>query len=223
MARRDHRAGFCDDLDMSLVIGLTGGIASGKSSVTRMFAALGARVIDADAIVRELQAHGAPLLDEISRAFGSDLIGVDGALDRAALGAIIFRDPDARLRLNSIMHPKVAAEISRRIDSARESGDAVIVVDIPLLFEGQRSGEGTASLVPFDTTIVVWLPEALQIERLLERGGLTRSEAEHRVRAQIPLNEKRRLADHTVDNSGTPEETKAQVRDVFASITASLP
>jgi len=208
---------------MSVVIGLTGGIASGKSLVARMFADLGAHLIDADTIVRELQAPGSPVLSEIARAFGEGVIGADGALDRGALGALIFRDPESRLRLNSIVHPKVAAEIRRRVESARASGTAVIVIDIPLLFEGQRTGEGTASQVAFDATIVVWIPEALQIERLVGRDALERDEAERRVRSQIPLDEKRKLADYSIDNSGDPDETAAQVRDVFASISAALP
>jgi dephospho-CoA kinase len=204
---------------MSAVIGLTGGIGSGKSTVSRMFEKLGASVIDADAVVRELQSPGTALLAEIGAAFGAQVIGAGGELDRETLAAIVFRNDAARLRLNAIVHPRVAAELARRVAAAREAGSDVIVLDIPLLFEGKNSGEGTAARMPFDATVVVHVPESLQIERQLARDDCNREEAERRVRAQLPLDEKRRLADFTIDNSGTLEETERQVRDVFRAIT----
>ena len=208
---------------MNALIGLTGGIGSGKSTVSRMFEKLGATVLDADAIVRELQSPGSSLLAEIEAAFGAQVIGADGELDREALAAIVFRDDDARLRLNAIVHPRVAAELTRRVAAAREVGSSVIVLDIPLLFEARDSGEGTAARLPLDATVVVHVPESLQIERQLARDDCSREEAVRRLRAQLPLEEKRRLADFAIDNSGTLEETERQVRDVFRAITAAAP
>ena len=208
---------------MSAVIGLTGGIGSGKSTVSRMFEKLGATVFDADAVVRELQSPGSSLLAEIEAAFGAQVIGPDGELDREALAAIVFRDDAARLRLNAIVHPKVAAELTRRVAAAREAGSTLIVLDIPLLFEGRDSGEGTAAQMPFDATVVVHVPESLQIERQLARDDCGREEAVRRLRAQLPLDEKRHLADFAIDNAGTLEETERQVRDVFRAITAAAP
>jgi dephospho-CoA kinase len=208
---------------MSLVIGLTGGIGSGKSTVVRMFEALGATAIDADAIVRELQAPGSELLDEIAAAFGAELIRADGRLDRKALATIVFRDDAARERLNAIMHPAVASEFARRVEAARAGGEPLIVLDIPLLFEGRASGDGTAARVDFDATVVVFVTEEQQIERQMLRDGSSREEAELRVRAQLPLDAKRALADFTIDNSGSREQTERQVREVVRAISAARP
>jgi dephospho-CoA kinase len=208
---------------MSAVIGLTGGIGSGKSTVSRMFEKLGATVLDADAIVRELQSPGSAVLAEIEAAFGPQVIGPDGGLDREALAAIAFRDDAARMRLNAIVHPRVADELARRVAAAREAGSTIIVLDIPLLFEGRESGEGTAARMPLDATVVVHVPEEIQIERQVARDDCSREEALRRVRAQLPLDEKRRLADFAIDNSGTLEETEQQVRDVFRAISAAGP
>jgi dephospho-CoA kinase len=204
---------------MSVVIGLTGGIGSGKSTVAGMFEKLGATVLDADVVVRELQAGGSALLAEIEAAFGAQVIQPDGSLDREALAAIVFRDEEARMHLNAIVHPRVAIELAQRVADARASGASVIVLDIPLLFEARDAGEGTAAQVPFDATVVVYVPESLQIERQLTRDDRDRGEALRRVRAQMPLDEKRRLADFAIDNSGALEDTERQVREVFRAIT----
>jgi dephospho-CoA kinase len=151
------------------------------------------------------------MLAEISAAFGPGVIDAEGRLDRAALGAIVFRDAAARARLGAIVHPPVAAEIARRVARARSQGVEVLVLDIPLLFEGRKAGTGTAAVLQFDATVVVWAPEAAQIERQIARDGCSREEAQRRVRAQLPLHEKKALADFVIDNSGTPEETDRQV------------
>jgi len=200
---------------MTRIVGLSGGIGSGKSTVSRQLAALGATLIDADAIVHELQAPGSPMLAEIAAAFGPGVIDAKGGLDRAALGAIVFRDAAARARLGAIVHPPVAAEIARRVARARSQGAAVVVLDIPLLFEGRKAGTGSAAALQFDATIVVWAPEPAQVERQIARDGCSREEALRRIRAQLPLHEKKALADHVIDNSGTPEETERQVRALW--------
>jgi dephospho-CoA kinase len=203
---------------MTRIVGLSGGIGSGKSTVSRRLAELGATVIDADAIVHELQAPGSPMLAEISAAFGPGVIDAGGRLDRAALGAIVFRDAAARARLGAIVHPPVAAEIARRVARARSQGVEVLVLDIPLLFEGRQAGTGTAAVLQFDATVVVWAPEEAQIERQIARDGCSREEALRRVRAQLPLQEKKALADFVIDNSGTPEETDRQVGALWETL-----
>jgi len=205
---------------MSRRIGLTGGIGSGKSTVARLLAELGARVIDADRIVHELQAPGTPLLAEIVQAFGPGILRPDGSLDRPALGAIVFRDAEARTRLNQIVHPRVGEEMARREREAREAGAPLVVLDVPLLLEGRKAGTGTAARLGFDAIVVVWVPEAIQIARTMARDGCSREEASRRIHAQMPLDEKRALADHVIDNAGTPDETARQVRELYAKLTA---
>ncbi len=203
---------------MTRLIGLTGGIGSGKSTVAALLQKLGATIIDADAIVHELQAPGTPVLAEIAEAFGPDVIDASGALDRDALGAIVFRDQAARTRLGKIVHPKVGAEMMRRVSAAQQAGDPVVVLDIPLLFEGRRAGTGTASLLDFDATILVYVPEAIQVERQLGRESYDRDEALRRIRAQLPMDDKRAMADHVIDNSGTREETEKRVRELYEDL-----
>jgi dephospho-CoA kinase len=200
------------------VIGLSGGIGTGKTTVARLFEKLGAVVIDADAIVHELQARGQPLLAEIAAAFGAGVIDATGALDRAALGAIVFRDPEARARLGRIVHPKVGAEMIGRLAAARAAGARLVVLDIPLLFEGRKAGTGSAALLAMDATVLAYAPESLQIERQIARDGCDRDEALRRIRAQMPIEDKRALADHVIDNSGTLEDTERQVRALFARL-----
>jgi dephospho-CoA kinase len=200
---------------MTLIIGLSGGIGSGKSSVLRMLAELGAAVIDADAIVHELQAPGEPMLDLIAEAFGRELLRPDGSLDREGLGSIVFRDSEARGRLNAIVHPAVGAEMARRTQAAVEAGTALVVLDIPLLFEGAKRGSGASSAFDFAATVLVWVPPEIQIERTMARDGCDRAEARRRMDAQLPIEEKRELADYVIDNSGSLEETGEQVRSLY--------
>lgn len=200
---------------MTRVIGLSGGIGTGKSTVAAMLARLGAVVIDADAIVRELQAPGAPMLAEIAAAFGAEMIGPDGALDRARLGDRVFRDPEARRRLGRIVHPGVGAEMARRLEAARGSGARLVVLDIPLLFEGRKAGSGNAAALAMDATVLVYATEEQQVERQVAREGYERDEALRRVRSQMPIDEKRALADFVIDNSGSLADTERQVRELF--------
>jgi dephospho-CoA kinase len=208
---------------MLRVVGLSGGIGSGKSTVAATFTELGACVVDADAIVHDLQAAGSPVLDELSDEFGPEIIAADGSLDRAALGDIVFRDPDARKRLGAIMHPKVGAEMMRQLAAGRDSGAALVVLDVPLLFEGIRAGTGISTQLDLHSTIAVHVPPAMQLERQIARDGCTREEAQRRIDSQLPIDEKKQLADFVIDNAGTREETRDQVERLFARLTAEAP
>jgi dephospho-CoA kinase len=208
---------------MTRVIGLTGGIGTGKSTVARLLAELGAVVIDSDAIVHELQAPGTPLLAAIVDAFGPDVLRPDGALDRAALGARVFADPEARVRLNALVHPAVGRESLRRLESARAAGAALVVLDIPLLFETRLHGTASRANLGAETVVVVYAPRELQVARQLERNGYARAEAERRVDAQMSIEEKRALADHVIDNSGSLDATRRQVRALYERLVGEAP
>ena len=204
---------------MTCFIGLSGGIGSGKSTVSRLLNELGAIIVDADAIVHELQAAGQPMLKEIAAAFGDGVLTDDGALDRPALGSIVFRDPERRRELEQIVQPPVVAEMARRAKVAIDDGVPMVVMDIPLLFEGKKTGRGSASAMQYDATICVWVPMETQIERTMSRDECDRGEAERRIAAQLPIDEKREMADHVIDNSGTPEQTCEQVEALYAQLT----
>ncbi len=205
---------------MTLTIGLSGGIGSGKSTVSGLLQKFGAQVIDADAIVHELQSPGSPMLEEIARVFGPEVIDSGGALDRKALAARVFGDPDLRERLGQIVHPPVIAEMMRQTAEAQGRGEPVVVVDIPLLFEGAKAGKGAASLMRFDATVVVWVSEEVQLERTMARDGCTREEALQRIRAQLSIDQKREMADCVIDNSGSRKQTEAQVRALFNDLVS---
>ena len=207
------------------MVGLTGGIGTGKSTVARLLAALGARVIDADAIVHELQAPGTPLLARIAEAFGPEILRPDGALDRERLGKLVFSDPAARARLSALVHPAVGVEMMRRLDDARAAGVPLVVLDIPLLLEGraQRAGDAARPRTASDLVsevIVVYAPRGPADRAAVARDGATREHAAERVRAQLSIEEKRNLADHVIDNSGSLADTERQVRELHARLTA---
>jgi len=204
---------------MTRVVGLTGGIGTGKSTVTRMLEELGAVVIDADAIVHELQAPGTPLVRAIAEAFGPEVVGASGALDRKALADRVFGDPEARRRLNALVHPPTAVEMARRLEDARARGVPLVVLDVPLLLEGRQKGSGAASALPLDAVIVVYAPEEVQIERACARDGASPEEVRARLRAQMPIDEKRALADFVVDNTGSREATRRQVQALYRELT----
>jgi dephospho-CoA kinase len=199
------------------VIGLTGGIGTGKSTVARLLADAGAVVIDADAIVHELQAPGSPMLAEIAAAFGPDVLDARGALDRARIADRVFRDAAERERLNAIVHPRVGAEMARRSAAARSAGAPLIVMDIPLLFES-RPRDRDAARRGNDATVLVYAPRETQIERTVARDGCTREEAKRRVAAQMPIDDKRALADYVIDNGGALADTERQVRELVATL-----
>ncbi len=205
---------------MASVLALSGGIGTGKTTVARYLAQLGATVIDADAIVHELQAPGTPMLDEIGREFGPGLIDAEGRLDREALAARVFNDTNSRRKLEEIVHPKVVAAIAERVASAQAAGAPLIVVDIPLLFERGERGAKRGAATPFDATVLVYAPEQQQIERQMKRDGRDRDAALERIRAQLPIESKKALADVVIDNSGSLEETRRQTRVLFERFTA---
>lgn len=206
---------------MTHLLGLSGGIGSGKSTVSSLFQELGAVIIDADAIVHELQAPGTPLLAKLVEAFGPNVLTPDGALDRKALGAIVFDDPAARAELGRLVHPPVAETMAQRSEAARAAGSELIVLDIPLLFEGRAAGTGNAARMGYDSTLLVWVPVEVQIERTIARDACSRDEAQARIDAQLPIDEKRALADRVIDNSGTHEQTRTQVESVYAELTGA--
>lgn len=184
-----------------LHVALTGNVASGKSSVARLFADWGAVVVDADAIVRDLQRPGTPVFDAIRSRFGPGVIGADGQLDRASLRATILADDDARRDLEAIVHPAVAAERERLIDAARDGGDRVVVSDIPLLFEVMDPSA-------FEAIVLVDAPEALRRLRLERDRGLEPAEARALMRTQLPAGGKRLKSDFVIDNDGSLEQLR---------------
>jgi len=190
-------------------VGLTGGVASGKSTVSAMLAELGAVVIDADLLAREVVAPGTDGLAEVVAAFGPEVIAADGALDRPAVGAIVFADAAKRRVLEGIIHPRVRARAAE-IEAAAPAG-AVVVHDIPLLAETGQAGS-------FDAVVVVDVPVATQVERMVSLRGMSREEAESRVAAQATREERLAVATHVVDNTGSLEELRARVDAVYADL-----
>jgi len=189
------------------VLGLTGGIGSGKSMVAQTFAELGAVVIDADQLAREVVEPGQPALQEIATAFGRDVLLSDGRLDRSKLAGIIFADPAERARLDAITHPRIRARMDQEI-KARRSGPGVLIVDIPLLYESARTHS-------VERVIVVWVDPQTQLRRIRRRDGLSAEAARQRIAAQMPLDAKRARADHVIDNSGSREDTRRQVEAIY--------
>lgn len=196
-------------------IGLTGGIGSGKSTVAKMLVECGAVLIDADTISRQLMEPGQAVLAETVRAFGEGVLTPTGELDRAALASLVFADESARARLNAIVHPAVRAEAARQREVAvQKLGEgAVIVEDIPLLAE-------TGQAADFDAVIVVEAQRQERLRRLVEVRGMSEADARARIAAQASDEQRRAIATWVIDNSGSLERTAAQVREVFAKITA---
>ena len=190
-------------------VGLTGGIGAGKSEVSRRLAAQGAILIDADLIAREVVAPGTSGLAEITAAFGPGVLGPDGALDRPALGEIVFADPEKLARLNAIVHPRVGARMRELEDSA---GPASIVVhDVPLIAENNLADT-------YDLVIVVDVPPRIQLDRLVRLRGMTREQAQSRMAAQAARDQRLAIADMVVDNSGSLAELDRQVGDLWAEL-----
>jgi len=194
-----------------LVVGLTGGIAAGKTTVSRLFQDLGVPVICADELAREAVEPGAPALADIRRIFGPTVIDDAGGLDRAGMAKVVFQDPTKRKILEEIVHPRVAEAKDKRLRELQRAGHRIAMVDVPLLFES-----GWDRL--FDLVIVVYVPASVQLERLMQRDHMRLEEARSRLDAQMPIEDKRKLGDLVVDNSGTPEETREQVRRLWEEL-----
>jgi len=189
------------------LIGLTGGAGSGKSTVSAMLKELGATVIDADEAAHAAYEPGSPGFEAVVREFGPEFVK-DGRIDRARLGQLVFHDKDSRRRLNAIVHPLVREWMAARTAEAIEGGAEVIVQDVPLLFEN-----GLAGL--YSTVVLVYVPEHLQVTRLVEGRGLERERARAMIASQMPIEEKRKLAPQVIDNSGTQVETRRQVGQLW--------
>ena len=193
----------------ALRVGLTGGIGSGKSEVSRRLASYGAVVIDADAVAREVVASGTPGLAEVVQEFGPDVLRADGSLDRDRLGELVFADESLRRKLNAIIHPRVG---ERMAELERQAGGApVIVHDVPLLAENHLAGS-------FDEVVVVDVPPRIQLERLARERGMPRAQAEARMRAQASREERLAIATIVVDNSGSLAELDREVGDLWAEL-----
>ena len=194
-----------------LHVGLTGGIACGKSTVAAMMRELGCRVLDADALARRLIEPGQPAYDEVLKEFGSQVRAADGRIDRAKLAAIVFANPARLERLNRIVHPRVVDALDRELaELARTEPGAVVVVEAALLIEASYHER-------LDRLVVAWCEPEQQVERLLARG-MAREEALRRIGAQMQLDQKRRVADDEIDCSGSLEETRRQVIAVVARL-----
>lgn len=199
------------------LIALTGGIASGKSTIARRLADHGAIVIDADAIVRDVQAPGSAVLERIASEFGAHLITTEGALDRAALAAVVFSDDGARERLNAIVHPAVRAESQRRFEEAFAADpSAVVVYDVPLLVEARVDD-------PWDEIVVAHAPAEVRRERLRALRGMTTDEADARIAAQVPDERRLAIADVVIDTSGDIDDTRTQTDRLWARLSGGAP
>ncbi|KAB1864992.1 dephospho-CoA kinase [Microbacterium algeriense] len=196
------------------LIALTGGIASGKSTIARRLAEHGAVVVDADQIVRDVQSPGSPVLARIADTFGGAVIAADGSLDRAALGATVFGDPDQLAQLNAIVHPAVREESQRRFDAALAADpDAVVVYDVPLLVEARVDD-------PWDVIVVAHAPAAIRHRRLVELRGMDERAAQERIDAQVSDDRRLAIADVVIDTSDTIERTREQTDALWERLNA---
>jgi len=198
-----------------LLVGLTGGIATGKSTVSEIFRRLGCEIIDADVLAREVVEPGEPALAAIVAEFGPGILDPAGRLDRKKLGAIVFADPDKRRRLEAITHPQIRVRLAERLQELIARGfEGLVIFDAPVMIES-----GTSRHV--DRLVVVVTDAATQRARAVGRDG-DRADVERRIASQMPLADKARLADYVIDNSGTPEATIAEVRRVHRALLAEL-
>lgn len=194
-----------------ILVGLTGGIGAGKSTVSAMLAERGAVIVDADLIARDLQAPGSAVLDAMAERFGAHIINDDGSLDRAAVASIVFNDEAALADLNGIVHPAMQSEIQRQIDAQRAT-DRVVVLDFPLLGENPRTG--------LAATVVVDIPEEVAVERLVAQRSMSPDDARARINSQISREERLSNATHVVDNSGDRDALQRQIDQLWPELTA---
>ncbi|SEQ72049.1 dephospho-CoA kinase [Piscibacillus halophilus] len=193
---------------MSLIIGLTGSIATGKSTVSNMFKAWEIPVVDADQIAREVVEPGKPAYQKIVEHFGKKVLYDNGTLNRKKLGEIVFGNDEERKKLNSFIHPEIRKEMVRQREEYVSAGESAVVLDIPLLFESKLFDY-------VDKVLVVYVDPEIQLERLMERDGSDKEEALSRIQSQIPITEKKERADAIVDNTGTIENSKEQLKEIL--------
>lgn len=189
---------------MSKVIGVTGGIASGKSTISDMIKNLGFTVVDADLAARVVVEPGQSAYNEVVDAFGNDILNEDGAINRAKLGTIIFNNEEKRMKLNAIVHPAIRTYMNVQKEEAFERGEKVVFMDVPLLFESKLTKT-------VDVSLLVYVDDEVQLKRLMERNNFTEEEAIARIRSQMPLSEKRALADEIIDNNGSIGDSRRQL------------
>ena len=193
---------------MGVVIGLTGSIATGKSTVASMFSELGIPVIDADKIAREVVEPGEEAYRGVVEAFGDSILLEDRTIDRKRLGEIVFSDETKRKQLNDIVHPAIRKRMLEKRDAYLKAGERCVVLDIPLLFESKLEHFA-------DKILIVYVDEDIQLRRLMERNGFSKEEALQRIQSQMPVKEKAERADATIDNNGTKEETFLQLQKIL--------
>ncbi|SCB73940.1 dephospho-CoA kinase [Weissella bombi] len=194
-------------------LGLTGGIATGKSTISTYLSSKNIPILDADKIARQVVEPGTPGLAEIVQYFGDDILQDDQTLNRKALGQIVFNDEQALQKLNEITHPRIQQMMMDQVAVLAKSNTPLVILDIPLLLENHNEAGA-------DAVMLVTIPKTLQLERLMNRNHLTQAEAESRIAAQMPLAEKEQLADYIIDNSGSVADTYKQVDQVINQILA---
>lgn len=193
-----------------MIIGLTGGIATGKSTVAKLFKKEGIPIIDADVVAREVVTPGKEAYERIVLEFGTDILKVDKTIHRERLGKIIFKDDDKRQKLNAIVHPSVRDDMGRQAKQLEQQGYPIIILDIPLLIESNLFHLA-------DEVLLVYVPEVIQRKRLIERNNYTEEEANQRIKSQIPITEKKqdKRISYVIDNSGSVLETEHQVKQLL--------
>ena len=196
-------------------LGLTGGIATGKTTISNYLKSIDIPVLDADEYARKVVEPGTPGLAEITNTFGEQVLRADGSLNRKLLGQIVFNDSSSRQTLNDITHPRIQQMMADELHRLAEQQIPLVILDIPLLLENKN-------VAGADAVMVVTIPESLQLTRLMPRNNLTEKEAQSRISAQMPLVEKEKLADFVIDNSGTISSTQKQVEKVIQKIRQSF-
>jgi len=198
-----------------MILGLTGGIATGKSTVTGMLRERGIPVIDADQIARDVVEPGKPAYEAIVAHFGREILLADGQIDRKKLGEIVFSDESERQKLNAIVHPEVRRVMREEAEAAEKNGASIVFMDIPLLFESKLQHM-------VDKIVVVYAPAHMQLARMMERDEMQEEQAQKRLRAQLPIDQKKAEADFLIDNSRSREEAERQVEEMLSAIRAEI-
>lgn len=198
-----------------MIVGLTGGIACGKTTVSNLFKDKGCPIVDADQVAREVVEPGELGLSQVVERFGTGVITEDGTLNRKKLGQIVFSDEAARAELNAILHPLIQKRMQEKKEQALKLAPPFVIMDIPLLYENGH--ENTMDIV-----IVVYVPASVQLERLMLRDGFSRQEAKKRIASQMDIEEKKKRADFIIDNTGTFEDTKQQVEKIYSRLSKEI-